>query len=56
MWAYRQVEADRFGPILYRRGRWSYVSLAAVEAYAGHTFTPAQLLAAGVNQPHQEQT
>jgi hypothetical protein len=54
MWAFRQVNAARFGPILYRCGRWSYVSLATVEAYAGHNFTSAQLLAAGVRQSHEE--
>lgn len=56
MWAFRQVGTGRFGPIIYRRGRWSYVSLGAVQAYHGRPFTPEQLLAAGVSPPHEETT
>jgi hypothetical protein len=55
-WASRQVDAKRFGPVVHRRGRWQYVSLAAVAHYHGRPFTPEQLRAAGIRQPNMEQT
>lgn len=54
-WAHRRVVAGAFGPIVMRRGRTLLVDLSAVEARTGQTFTPAQLAAAGIKQPYQEQ-
>jgi hypothetical protein len=48
LWAYKRIKRGRFGPVVKRRGRALLVDLAAVEAAAGTTFTPAQLAAAGV--------
>jgi hypothetical protein len=32
MWAYRQIRAGRFGPIVHRHGLWTYVDLVRVQA------------------------
>ncbi len=53
-WAQRRVVAGAFGPVLKRRGRTYYVDLAAVEAFAGQNFTPAQLAAAAGATQAQE--
>jgi hypothetical protein len=49
-WGYRQVKADRYGPVAYQRGRWPYVHLERVEAVEGRRFTSEQLRAAGVTK------
>jgi hypothetical protein len=54
LWAFEHLQAGDFGPVICRRGRAYYVDLAAVEAFAGRSFTPVQLAAAGITQPHQE--
>jgi hypothetical protein len=48
LWAYKGIKRGRFGPVVKSRGRALLVDLAAVQAAAGTTFTPAQLAAAGV--------
>lgn len=48
MWAYRQIRAGRFGPIVHRRGLWAYVDLRRVQAVEHQTFTHEQLRLAGV--------
>jgi hypothetical protein len=57
MWAYRQIVAGRFGPVVHqRRHRWRYVDLARVEDAQGITFSADQLAAAGIwiPQPIEE--
>jgi len=52
MWAHRQIVAGRFGPVVFRRGRWAYVALAEVEAAEGIQFAAAQLAAVGHHPDH----
>jgi hypothetical protein len=47
------MRAGTYGPIVYRRGRWCYVDLAAVEAVEGIAFTAARLAAAGIHITQQ---
>jgi hypothetical protein len=54
LWAYEHLKAGDFSPAVHRCGRADCVDLASVEAFAGRHFTPAQLAAAGIKQPHQE--
>ena len=53
-WAFRRMRAGTYGPIIYRRGRWCYVDLAAVEAVEGIKFPPERLAAACIHTPSTE--
>ena len=59
VWAWRHAKTGRFGPVTVRSkpitGQINElsVSLAGVEAFAGQTFTPVQLAAAGIKQPQE---
>jgi len=53
-WAHRQIVAGRFGPVR-RRGRAYLVELREVEREAGRKFSPAQLAAACLHQPHEKE-
>jgi len=48
------MRAGTYGPIIYRRGRWCYVDLAAVEAVEGIKFPPERLAAACIHTPSTE--
>ena len=54
IWAYRQVRAGRFGPIIKCRGRAFFVDIRNVEARIGYRFSASQLAAAGL-QPAPDQ-
>lgn len=55
LWAYEHAIRGAFGPIVGKRGRHLILDLAHVEARTGCQFSPAQLKAAGVHVPHEQE-